>query len=352
MADSREVAQRYADLFMQRFNEIDSNSWKKPWISSTASPMNIKGREYRRSNRLLLAFLCEKMDWKLPVFMTWQQASKLDVCVQKGQKSFPVVWFREWYEKDGKKISEDDHRKFPRDEWKEWIRKYSMSYNNVFNIAQTDFQDKRPKQYAKLQDAINGSVKTTVEFSCKAFDEAFDNGEWLCPITRNDGDKEYYSPSEDRIVVPDKERFPDQRDFYGTLAHEMVHSTGTEQRLSRDMTGFFGTESYAREELVAELGSAILSSTTGIQSSIREDNLQYLKSWSQAISDDPGVITRAVSDAAAADDLIDKTLRLTQRIANELNMNEIIPDLNVLETPSQDSRTQTQDQQRTHSRSL
>lgn len=118
------------------------------------------------------------------------------------------------------------------------------------------------------------------------------------------------------------------------------------------MTGFFGTESYAREELVAELGSAILSSTTGIQSSIREDNLQYLKSWSQAISDDPGVITRAVSDAAAADDLIDKTLRLTQRIANELNMNEIIPDLNVLETPSQDSRTQTQDQQRTHSRSL
>lgn len=78
------------------------------------------------------------------------------------------------------------------------------------------------------------------------------------------------------------------------------------------MTGFFGTKSYAREKLVAELGSAILSSTTGIQSSIREDNLQYLKSWSQAISDDPGVITRAVSDAAAA------------------------ADLNVLETPSQD----------------
>ena len=108
MADSREVAQRYADLFMQRFSEIDSDSWKKPWISSTASPMNITGREYRRSNRLLLAFLCEKMGWKLPVFLTWQQASKLDVCVQKGQKSFPVVWFREWYEKDGKKVYTTD----------------------------------------------------------------------------------------------------------------------------------------------------------------------------------------------------------------------------------------------------
>lgn len=352
MADSREVAQRYADLFMQRFSEIDSDSWKKPWISSTASPMNITGREYRRSNRLLLAFLCEKMGWKLPVFLTWQQASKLDVCVQKGQKSFPVVWFRDWYEKDGKKISEEELRALPREEWKEWNHKYTMSYNNVFNIAQTDFQEKRPEQYAKLAEAINGSVKTTVEFSCKAFDEALERGEWLCPVIRNDDDRAFYSPSEDRIVVPDKDRFPDQRDFYGTLAHEMVHSTGTEQRLCRDMTGFFGTESYAREELVAELGSAILSSTTGIQSSIQEDNLRYLKSWSQAISDDPGVITRAVCDAASAADLIDKTLHLTQRLANELDMKEIIPDLGVLETPSQDCRTQTQEQQRTHSRSI
>lgn len=349
MADSREVAQRYADLFMQRFSQIDETDWRKPWISRTASPMNISGREYRRSNRLMLAILCDMKEWELPLFLTFQQASRLDVSVRKGEKSFPVVWFRDWYEKDGKRISEDDLRKLPHEERTEWKHKYSMSYNNVFNITQTDFQEKRPEQYQKLEEAVRKEVQTTVECSFAAFDEAISKGEWLCPVTLNDGDRAYFSPGEDRIVVPRKENFPDQRDFYGTLGHEMVHSTGTKDRLDRDMGGFFGSAEYAHEELVAELGSAILSSTTGIQSGIREDNLQYLKSWAQAIGDDPGVITRAVTQAASAADLIDSTLHLSERQEKTIDIKTIIPDLEKLDAKPVNN---VQEQRRTENRGM
>ena len=331
MADSREVAQRYADLFIRRFSQIDESLWRKPWISRTAQPMNISGRPYRRSNRLMLSMLCDMKEWDLPLFLTFQQASRLDVCVLRGERSFPVVWFRDWYEKDGRRISEDDLRCLPHDERKDWKHRYTFSYNNVFNITQTDFSVKRPEQFRKLEEAVKKDVQTTVECSCAAFDEAIRNGEWLCPVVLSDGDRAYFSRGEDRIVIPRKENFPDQRDFYGTLSHEMVHSTGTEGRLGRDMTGFFGSAEYAHEELVAELGSAILSTATGIRSGIREDNLQYLKSWTRAIGDDPGVITRAVTEAACAADLIDSTLRLSERREKSLDMKAIIPDIDRLE---------------------
>ena len=82
MADAREVAQRYADLFIAKFDEIDPNGWRKPWISSNAtSAWNISGRQYTRSNRLLLSFLCDYKGWEIPFFMTWNQANKLGVCV-------------------------------------------------------------------------------------------------------------------------------------------------------------------------------------------------------------------------------------------------------------------------------
>lgn len=333
MADAREVAQRYAELFMEKFDEIDPTKWQKPWMSpKVGSVRNITGREYRRSNRLLLSILCDIKGWDMPFFMTWNQANRLGVNVTKGEKSFPVVWFKDWYEKGGKRISSDEYDALNQDEKKDWMRKYSMSYNNVFNIGQTNFREERPDQWEALEAKVKNVIETKVQCSCEAFDIALKDQFWLCPITQNDGDRAYYSPSEDRIVMPKKENFPDQREFYGTLSHEMVHSTGTKERLDRDMSGIFGNESYAREELVAELGSAILSSITGLESSIREDNLQYLKSWIEAIGNDPGIITGAISEAAAAAELIDKTIGISERLSKnaELNMKEIIPDIETL----------------------
>lgn len=331
MADAREVAQRYADLFIERFNRIDPNDWKKPWISANASSAwNISGREYRRSNQLLLSLLCGYKGWEIPFFMTWNQANKLGVSVTKGEKSFPVVWFKDWYEKDRKRISTQEYLNLPSDEQKDWKRKYMLSYNNVFNIGQTNFRTERPEQWKALEEKVKTVIETKVRCSCEAFDKALSAQTWLCPIIQNDGNSAFYSPSEDRIVVPRKENFPDQRDFYGTLSHEMVHSTGTKERLDRDMSGFFGTESYAREELVAELGSAILSSMTGITTSIKEDNLQYLKSWTEAIGNDPGIITGAVSEAAYAAELIDKTIGISMELSKDLKMKEIIPDIEIL----------------------
>ena len=331
MADAREVAQRYADLFIARFDEIGPNGWRKPWISASAtSGGNISGRQYTRSNRLLLSFLCDYKCWEIPVFMTWNQANKLGVCVTKGEKSFPVVWFKDWYEKDRKRISTQEYLNLLPDEQQNWKRKYMLSYNNVFNIGQTNFRTERPEQWQALENKVKTVIETKVRCSSEAFDKALENQTWLCPILQNDGNSAFYSPADDKIVVPRKENFPDQRDFYGTLSHEMVHSTGTKERLDRDMSGMFGTESYAREELVAELGSAILSSMTGITTTIKEDNLQYLKNWTEAIGNDPGIITGAVSEAAYAAELIEKTIGIGQELSKDLKMKEIIPDIEIL----------------------
>lgn len=331
MADAREVAQRYAELFIAKFDEIDPNGWKKPWISSNAtSAWNISGRQYTRSNRLLLSVLCDYKGWEIPFFMTWNQANKLGISVIKGEKSFPVVWFREWYEKDWKRISPQDYLSLPPDEQPNWKRKYILSYNNVFNIGQTNFKTERPEQWRALEDKVKTVIETKIRCSSEAFDKAISSQTWLCPIIQNDGNSAFYSMKEDRIVVPRKENFPDQRDFYGTLSHEMVHSTGIKERLDRDMSGMFGTESYAREELVAELGSAILSSMTGITTSIKEDNLQYLKNWTEAIGNDPGIITGAVSEAASAAELIDRTIGISMQLSKDLKMKEIIPDIEIL----------------------
>ena len=122
----------------------------------------------------------------------------------------------------------------------------------------------------------------------------------------------YYSISKDFIEVPLKTRFPDQRYFYGTLYHEMAHSTGAPGRLDRDLVGGFGSKLYAGEELVAELSSAIMSCITGLDSTIKEENLQYLKNWSEVITDDPKIIFSAVAKASAAANMICRELKIEQ----------------------------------------
>ena len=131
-------------------------------------------------------------------------------------------------------------------------------------------------------------------------DFMLDKQTWVCPINLQHSNDAYYSPGTDRIVMPLKKQFNDGEKFYGTLLHEMAHSTGVEGRLNRDMKSKFGDAKYGREELVAEMSSAVMASQLGICKGIQEENVAYLQSWLKTIKEEPEFIHTVMNDVNKA----------------------------------------------------
>ena len=319
MTNIDQIAGKYADIFVARFSEIDAYGWTKPWISVRPDmvPQNISGRAYHNGNSLFLMLATSVKDYRYPLFMTYNQARTFGASVLKGETSFPVVY---WTEDvcdalTGKKagITPEEYRLLDKEDKLNYKLRYRMIKNNVFNLDQTDMATARPDLVKKIVAKYDtGSAVTVREAEVSKVDKMLLDQSWLCPIKLSDGNSAYYSLSKDYIELPSKDHFPDQGNFYGTLFHEMTHSTGHAGRLDRDMTGSFGSKLYAGEELVAELSSAILSGIAGLDSTIKEDSLQYLKNWSIAISEDPKLIFTAVAKASAAANMICRELKLEQ----------------------------------------
>ena len=120
------------------------------------------------------------------------------------------------------------------------------------------------------------------------------------------GDKCFYSPGGDYIGMPDIKAFDSDVAYYSTLLHELTHWTGSDKRMKRDMSGGMGSESYAKEELVAEIGSAFLSSSLNIEKTVREDHAQYLNNWISVIQNDEKAMITAFSQAQKAVDFLYK----------------------------------------------
>ena len=135
-------------------------------------------------------------------------------------------------------------------------------------------------------------------------DEMIEKKLWVCPISLEHQDSAYYSIAKDAIVLPEKSQFINGESFYGTLLHEMTHSTGAEGRLDRIKPAAFGSKEYAREELVAELGSALVASQYGITKTIKEDSAQYLGSWLDVLKESPEFLKTTLFDVKKASSMI------------------------------------------------
>ena len=132
---------------------------------------------------------------------------------------------------------------------------------------------------------------------------------WICPINIEHQDNAFYSISRNQITIPEKSQFKDGESWYGTAFHEMVHSTGAENQLNRlQPQSGFGSDEYAREELVAELGSALVCQKYGMTKNLKEDSAAYLKSWLGSLKESPSFIKTTLMDVKKA------TSILTQRI--------------------------------------
>ena len=329
----------FANMMIEKIESLGSkDGWQKPWFTEGTLnwPKNLSGREYNGMNALLLTMLCEKKGYELPVFCTFNRAVGLNyqtdkqgnkkqmtdangeplpkVCINKGEKSFPVMLtsFTIVHKEIKEKIPYDDYKRMSAEEQKEYNVYPKLNVYQVFNVAQTNLKEARPELYAKLE-AENKPEKALVQegdmYSFPAVDKMFKEQKWICPINIEHQDNAFYSISRNEITIPEKAQFKDGESWYGTAFHEMVHSTGAENQLNRlQPQSGFGSEEYAREELVAELGSALVCQKNGMTKNLKEDSAAYLKSWLGSLKESPSFIKTTLMDVKKA------TSILSQRI--------------------------------------
>lgn len=141
------------------------------------------------------------------------------------------------------------------------------------------------------------------------------------------GDEAFYRPSTDEIHLPERNAFVDLPEFYSTALHEIGHSTGHEKRLNRDLSGGFGSDKYAEEELRAEIASIFMEQDLGIEASEKhiQNNSAYIQAWHDKIKDDPNILFRAI---AAAEKITQFVIAKESEIKKEVEPYVIIEDEN------------------------
>ena len=250
--------------------------WHKPWKVTTGLPRNLVSKKpYRGIN----VFLLMAMSYESPHWLTFRQAIQLGGNVKKGEKSCPVVF---WKHMEIEEKTSGEPHKIP------LLRLY-----HVFNVAQCE----------GLKDA--GTAEETAMSATKPAEIVAHMPQ--PPIIKHGMAQSFYSPSEDCIGMPVRERFDTEDHYHATLFHELVHSTGSEKRLKRasimERNGF-GTDPYCKEELVAELGSAFLCGQAGIMERTIDNSAAYLKNWLSRLKSDGTLIVYAAAQAQKAADFI------------------------------------------------
>jgi len=254
--------------------------WRKPW--SAKLPVNlISQKPYRGLNVLTLA----SQGYPSRFWLTFNQATKLGGRIRKGEHASPVIYWnvgeeREYTTQDGeKRIS----------------KPFLLRYSNVFNLSQTEGINLPAS--ALQETRTNNPIE-----DCERIVAGMPNRPTL-----EQSDKAWYAPSKDVVGMPSIGLFVSSEEYYSTLFHELTHSTGHKSRVGRE--GFesvqsFGSESYSKEELVAEMGAAMLCGVTGIENRTLENSAAYLKTWIARLKSDSRLIVTAASAAQKAADYI------------------------------------------------
>ena len=328
--------ERFAELMIAKIETLQGD-WKKPWFTpgATQPPRNLSGRHYNGGNSLMLMLQAEKMGYDIPVWGTFDRITGLNynkdskgnvllardkygnklpqVSVNKGEKSFPVflTTFTVVNQETKEKIPYDDYRNLSREEQAKYKVFPKLQVFNVVNVAaQTNLEVSRPEMFEKLKAEASGQIQHQGDLkSHPAIDKMIDDNLFLCPISQVRGDRAFYSPSKDEIVVPTREQFIDGEAFATNTLHECAHATGAESRLNRPDLGHpFGSEPYGREELTAELSAAVVASQYGLSKHVKDDSAKYLKSWLGSLREGPEFLKSILSNVRRCSTMI------TQRI--------------------------------------
>ena len=289
--DGETPAEPRASLYDEVTNRIIAEleggrvPWVQPWGSvGTATPglprNAVTGRNYSGVNVLILWGALFEHGFPSQGWLTFKQARDAGGCVRKGEHGVTVVYadrFTPETEKERARESGEDARSVP------FLKRFT-----VFNLAQCE--GLRPGLASDPEPLPEREIVPLAEEVIAASGVDFRIG----------GGKAYYVPSADYVQVPPQPAFYEQINFYRMALHELCHASGHPERLNRNLLNSFGSKDYAREELIAEMGSAFLCATLGIVPTVR--HADYLASWLDVLREDNRAIFRAASAATKAAD--------------------------------------------------
>jgi len=210
------------------------------------------------------------------LWASYKQWQGIDAQVNAGEKGTAIVYASTFTPKD----AEPDTKAIP-----------FMKSSAVFNAAQVDSYTAEEAAPVSLVERIKDVDQFTHATGADV---------------RHGGDRAYYSLASDEILIPELSSFKDTstgtatENMYGTLLHELTHWTGHKSRCDREFGKRFGTEAYAAEELVAELGASFLCAGLGLAIEPRKDHAQYINSWIRLLKSDKRAIFTAASKASQA----------------------------------------------------
>ena len=352
------VIQQFADMMIKRMEDMKESNWKKGWMDGRGDagfPRNaLTGRQYNGINPFMLMYDTIKHEYTTSMYLTARQlfsmneslkdpstgkiaSENLDkvMKINKGEKAFPVYYMIHKYkDMQGKEYSDQEYNDLSEEQRKDIKAYFYPKVHHLFNIDQTNMKEVNPSLYNSFVDKytkrpslpdsegmyINEDIDSLLAHSKPSvWKSGKDNLSWYCPIEQTDNiSSPHYNLSKDFIKVPLKNQyktsnskegiFADGQAFYATLLHEMAHSTGPKGRLNRDMNGSFGDKKYAKEELVAELSAALISSTMGFDKRINDNNAKYVSSWLKVLKEEPSFIKTVLSDVGKASDMINEKI--------------------------------------------
>ena len=259
-----------------------TQAYRMPWHNGAGIglPLNaISGRHYRGINTLLLWAEATRAGYGSGRWATYRQWAAAGAQVRKGERATLVLL---WKAVRGREDNGGE------DDGAGQERRLARAFL-VFNIDQVDGYVTReleallPGQRLRQADAFFAAIPATIRF---------------------DGERACYDPRLDEVAMPSFERFRTPQAFYSVLAHELTHWSGASSRLARDLTGRFGSDAYAMEELIAELGAAFIGGHLCIGCEPRTDHAPYIATWLRVLGNDARAIIIAASKAQAAADYL------------------------------------------------
>lgn len=294
----QKIKKSYAEQVSEKIiGAIESGTapWLKSWrgeeIYNTAPYNGTTGNPYNGMNAVNLMVTAVTRGYEDPRWITYKQANSIDAQVKKGEKGTTIQYWKykdrvDVLDEEGNVILDSDGQ--PKKETVK-LENPKVYYATVFNAHQID-------NMPKLE------IKSPLDFKPNDLAEKILENSGAI-INHKGGDSAFYSPTTDEIVLPLKKQFVSEAQYYSTALHELGHWTGHESRLNRDMSGGFGSESYAKEELRAEIASFMLSSRIGIDFE-PGNHFAYIENWLSVLKDDNREIFRASRDAEKIADYV------------------------------------------------
>lgn len=253
--------------------------WHKPWAGGrNAVPANLVSKKaYRGLNVWLLG----SMGYSSPYWVSYKQATEMGGQVRKGEKSTMVVYWKMFETID--KVTKEK-KTIP-----------MLRYYNVFNVTQCDGLTYPEIEDIKVNDfnPIDEAEKIVASMT-------------NAPKIVHNEQRAWYRRDTDLVNMPIKESFDREEEYYNTLFHELTHATGHESRLGRlqDSVSGFGSTSYAKEELIAEMGASYLCAVAGIVDRTIDNSAAYIANWLTKLRNDKKLVVSAAGKAHAATDFI------------------------------------------------